>query len=101
MEQAPCCAAAILGDVSKPYGGTIPSNILKVAGLDLFSAGIVDRGDGMEELVLDLGEERYERYLLKDGLLVGAIVVGPKERARAAKAQMGSPVSRADLEPKD
>ena len=101
MEQAPCCAAAILGDVSRPYGGTIPSNILKVAGIDLFSAGIVDRSDGMEELVLDLGAERYERYLLKDGLLVGAIVVGPKERARAAKALMGSPVSRADLEPKD
>jgi nitrite reductase (NADH) large subunit len=101
LEQAPSCAAAILGDESMPYAGTIGSNTLKVAGIDLFSAGIVEyrEGEGVEELVFEPSAEAYERYLLKEGLLVGAIVLGSKERARAAKARMGLPAKKAELEP--
>jgi nitrite reductase (NADH) large subunit len=100
LEQAPCCAAAVLGDESRPYAGTTPSNTLKVAGIDLFSAGRVDysEGEGLEELVFEPAEGSYERYLLKDGLLVGAVVIGSKERARSAKARMGSPTTKADIE---
>jgi nitrite reductase (NADH) large subunit len=102
LEQAPCCAAAVLGDESRPYAGTVPSNTLKVAGIDLFSAGLVEycEGEGFEELVFEPAEGRYERYLLKDGLLVGAIVIGSKERARAAKARMGAPATKAEIAPK-
>jgi nitrite reductase (NADH) large subunit len=99
LEQAPCCAAALLGDESKPYGGTIRSNTLKVAGIDLFSAGVVERGEGLEELVFEPAEGRYERYLLEGGVLVGAIVIGSKERARVAKATMGARATKADLAP--
>jgi nitrite reductase (NADH) large subunit len=98
LEQAPCCAAAILGDETRPYAGTIPSNTLKVAGIDLFSAGLVERLEGLEELVYEPAGDRYERYLLEGGILVGAIVIGSKERARAARARMGSPTTKADIE---
>ncbi len=101
LEQAPVCAAAILGDLLHPYKGTVPSNTLKVAGLDVFSAGIVERkeGDGCEEILAKTPAGRYERYLLRDGVLVGAIVIGSKERARAAARMMGKIVERELREP--
>jgi nitrite reductase (NADH) large subunit len=98
LEQAPCCAAAILGDESRPYEGTIPSNTLKVAGVDVFSAGQVEKGEGMEELKFEPGKGRYERYLLKDGLLAGAVVIGSKQRARLVQAKVGTPALRSDVE---
>ncbi len=100
LEQAPCCAAALLGDEVRPYRGTIPSNTLKVAGIELFSAGIVDyaEGEGIEEIRLEPGEGRYERYLLKEGVLAGAIVIGSKERARLIQRLVGAPTTQAELE---
>ncbi len=97
LEQAPCCAAAILGDESRPYGGTTASNSLKVAGVDLYSAGKVEAPDGAEELRLAVPSRRYERYLFRDGRLVGAIVLGSKRRARVAAGRMGSVLSRETL----
>jgi nitrite reductase (NADH) large subunit len=106
LEQAPCCAAAILGDESRPYSGTVPSNTLKVAGIELFSAGAVEKRDGMEEIVLEPAEGRYERYLFQGGerggaegaALAGAIVIGSKARARAVAPLMGKSASRAAIE---
>lgn len=97
LEEAPSCAAAILGDESQPYKGTIPSNTLKVAGLDVFSAGAVE-ADGAEELRYEPGQGRYERYLLKDGLLAGAIVMGSKARSRLIQPKLGRAMTRAELE---
>jgi nitrite reductase (NADH) large subunit len=98
LEEAPCCAAAILGDETRPYAGTVPSNTLKVAGIDLFSAGAVERGEGMEEIVLERGEGSYERYLLAGEALAGAIVIGSKARARAVAALVGRAATRAAIE---
>jgi nitrite reductase (NADH) large subunit len=100
LAQAPCCAAAILGDESRPYGGVVPSNTIKVVGIDVFSAGVVDDpGDqGLEELRLGPESGRYERYLRRDGVLVGAIVIGSKERSRRILARMGGQVDVAELE---
>jgi len=98
LEEAPCCAQAILGDESRPYAGTVPSNTLKVAGIDLFSAGAVERREGMEELALEPGERRYERYLFEDGALAGAIVIGSRARARAVAPLVGKAATAADVE---
>lgn len=97
LEQAPCCAAAILGDESRPYAGTLPSNTLKVAGIDLYSAGAVELREGMEEIVPEVGKDRYERYLLEAGSLAGAIVIGSKGRARAVAPLMGKSASRESI----
>jgi len=98
LEQAPACAAAILGDRSAPYRGTVPSNSLKVAGIDLSSAGAVEAPAGAEELRSEPGPGRYERYLLLEGKLAGAIVIGDKARGRAAQALVGKPADRAAIE---
>jgi nitrite reductase (NADH) large subunit len=98
LEQAPSCAAAILGDESLPYGGTTASNSLKVAGVDLFSAGEVEAAPGTEELRLAVPPRRYERYLFREGKLVGAIVLGSKRRARVAASRMGTDLSSEALE---
>ncbi len=101
LEQAPVCASALLGDYIHPYSGTVPTNTLKIAGLDVFSAGIVERGEGdrCEEVLVGTMPGRYERYLLRDRILVGAIVIGSKERARAAARMMGKTVERELAEP--
>jgi nitrite reductase (NADH) large subunit len=98
LDQAPVCAAALLGDESRPYEGTIPSNTLKVAGVDLSSAGLIDPPVGAEEVRLEPGPGRYERYILAEGKLAGAIVFGDKIRARAAVALMGKAATRAAIE---
>lgn len=96
MEMAGPCASAILGDLQHPYGGTLPSNTLKVAGIDLFSAGIVEPEDpaAYEELAFEASAERYERYLIRDGALAGAIVIGSKLKARAVARMMGKGADR-------
>jgi nitrite reductase (NADH) large subunit len=100
LEQATRCAAALLGDETGPYEGTVPSNTLKVAGIDLFSSGLVEYsdGEGVEELRLEPGEGRYERYLIKGGLLAGAIVIGSRRRARLVQPKVGKPMARQELE---
>jgi len=98
LDEAPACAAAVLGDESRPYAGTVPSNTLKVAGIDLSSAGLVEAPAGAEELRLEPTRGRYERYLFAEGRLAGAIVIGDKIRARAALALVGASADRADVE---
>jgi len=88
----------MLGDESRPYAGTLSSTTLKVAGIDLYSAGAVEAREGMEELVLENGESRYERYLFEGGNLAGAIVIGSKPRARAVAPLMGKSASRPAIE---
>lgn len=96
MEMAAPCARAILGDESSPYTGTIPSNTLKVAGIELFSAGAVDPPDigNCERLGFGPESGRYERYILRDGVLEGAIVIGSRLKARVIGRLMGSRVDR-------
>ena len=100
LEQAPHCASAILGDESRPYEGSIPHNTLKVAGIDVFSAGIVEYGAGeaVEEIRLAADPGRYERYLLRDGVLAGAIVIGSRQKARLVQPRLGTPMLRSDIE---
>lgn len=96
MEMAGPCASAILGDRSNPYRGTMPSNTLKVAGIDLFSAGVVEpaASDEYENMTFEPAPERDERYLIRDGALAGAIVIGSRLKSRAAGRMMGKEADR-------
>lgn len=79
FDQARIVAANILGQ-KKKYGGTVPSNTLKVAGLDLTSIGLVNpEGPGHEEIRFENAEEGiYKKIVLRDGILVGAIWLGTR-----------------------
>lgn len=60
-----------------PYRGSVTSTKLKVAGLDVFSAGDFSGGEGCEDIVLrDAARGVYKRVVVKDNRIVGAVLYG-------------------------
>jgi nitrite reductase (NADH) large subunit len=76
MEQGKVAGAAMAGAAAK-YDGTLPSNVLKVAGIDLMAAGDID-ADGKLEAIVHQNEAQktYRKLVIQDNLLVGAILLG-------------------------
>lgn len=59
------------------YRGSVTSTKLKVAGLDVFSAGDFSGSDGAEDIVLrDASRGVYKRVVVKDDRVVGAVLYG-------------------------
>ena len=59
------------------YEGTTTSTKLKVTGIDLFSAGNFQGGEGCEELLFqDPARGVYKKLVLKDNKLEGAVLYG-------------------------
>lgn len=85
LEQARVAAANMLSPGSMNYGGTVPSTTLKVVGADLTSIGMINApGQGFEELrKSDHDAGVYEKLVLEDGRIVGAILLEAKERVAA------------------
>ena len=66
-----------LTDQHSGYRGSVTSTKLKVAGLDVFSAGDFSGGDGCEDIVLrDASRGVYKRVVVKDDRIVGAVLYG-------------------------
>lgn len=75
-EQADMLARHLAGETAA-YAGTALSTSLKVSGLPVFSAGVVDTPEGAEAVVLsDPGAGLYRKLLVADGRLIGAVFVG-------------------------
>jgi nitrite reductase (NADH) large subunit len=82
-DQAPIAAANMAG-AETVYTGTIPSTTLKVVGVDLTSIGEVNPEDE-EAVELRRSEPetgRYVKLVLREGHLVGAILLGERKRVR-------------------
>jgi nitrite reductase (NADH) large subunit len=84
VEQARIAAANMVERESATYNGSIPSTTLKVAGAELTSLGeAVVEEDGYTQLRhADVGAGLYRKIVLRDGHIVGAILLNDKERAR-------------------
>ena len=69
---------------SSTYTGTIPATTLKVAGAELASLGeCVVEGDEYAQLrYVDIAAGLYRKIVLREGRIVGAILLNDKERAR-------------------
>jgi nitrite reductase (NADH) large subunit len=66
-----------LTDRHSGYRGSMTSTKLKVAGLDVFSAGDFSGGAGAEDIVLrDASRGIYKRVVVKDDRIVGAVLYG-------------------------
>ncbi len=66
-----------LTDAHSGYRGSVTSTKLKVAGLDVFSAGDFSGGAGAEDIVLrDASRGVYKRVVVKDDRIVGAVLYG-------------------------
>ncbi len=75
-EQAAVLAARLAGGHGA-YAGSALHTSLKVSGVDLFSAGIVEPGAGDEPLTLvDRASGIYRKLVLRDGRLAGALLFG-------------------------
>ncbi len=85
IEQARVAGANMAEEGSAAYAGTVPANTLKIVGIDLTSVGNVNpEGEGFEELRrTDRAAGRYKKLVLKDGRLVGAILLGEKQNVTA------------------
>ena len=81
-QQADIAAKFILGDLNSIYKGSVLMNILKFEDLDLCSIGMVNapkNDNSYEEVVLkDLNQHFYKKCIIKNDLLVGAILMGDK-----------------------
>jgi len=64
-------------DQHSGYKGSVTSTKLKVAGLDVFSAGDFSGGVGCEDIVLrDASRGVYKRIVVKDDRVIGAVLYG-------------------------
>ena len=79
FDQARIAASNILGQERK-YQGTIPSNTLKVVGLDVTSIGLVNPEEKGGEEYRKTEEDKgiYKKIVLQNGALVGAIWMGTR-----------------------
>ncbi len=80
LEQARVAAANMLGREQAEYRGTVSSSTLQVVGVDCTSIGIVHppEGEGYQEF-RKLEADVYKKLVLKDGRLVGAILLGDRK----------------------
>ncbi|MCJ7606225.1 MAG: FAD-dependent oxidoreductase [Thermoplasmata archaeon] len=85
LDQARIAAKKVIGIEGPDYAGTIPSNTLKVMGIDLTSIGTVrsehDTPDaGFEEIRAVSPDGRiYKKFVLKNDVMIGAIFLGTKK----------------------
>ncbi len=84
VEQARVAAANMVAPGSAVYDGTLPTTTLKVAGAELASLGeCVVEGDEYNALRhVDLPAGHYRKFVLRDGRIVGAILLNDKQRVR-------------------
>ena len=76
MEQGKIAGANMAGQ-ERIYPGTVPSNSLKVAGIDLLAAGEIDPEGKMESAVVrDEARKIYRKLVLQENCIVGAVLLG-------------------------
>ncbi len=81
-EQAKVLANHLLGNPMSEYHGTVSMNILKFPGIDLCSVGLTSIPDGSNEyeevVFIDKAARYYKKCIVKDDVLMGAILMGDK-----------------------
>jgi len=84
IEQARVAAANMVAPGSATYNGTMPSTTLQVAGAELTTLGeAVVEGDEYTQLrCADAASGHYRKIVLREGRIVGAILLNDKERTQ-------------------
>lgn len=99
-EQADLLANFLAGDISSFYKGSVLMNILKLEDINLCSIGeieIPENDISYEEIVFsDLGKRYYKKCIIKNDLLVGAILMGDKNEFAEFKSMIESKIELSD-----
>ena len=97
-EQARIAAINMVGNEKNMYKGTIPSNTLKIVGMDLTSMGLVAPEEPGYEEIKKINWENgvYKKLVLKQGKILGAIILGDIRSVAPIKRLMdqGTDVTR-------
>ncbi|WML57980.1 nitrite reductase large subunit NirB [Neobacillus sp. PS2-9] len=76
-EQGKVLASRICGNVGEPYQGSVTGTQLKVAGVDLFSAGeIFEDGSTKSIMVYNEYDGVYKKILTRNNVIVGVVLYG-------------------------
>jgi nitrite reductase (NADH) large subunit len=68
------------------FGGIPRSHMLKVLGKNMFSIGEIRSGDGSYTCMDDHADGNYRMFMLHDGVLVGALLVGDLKLMSACRS---------------
>ena len=87
VEQAEVAAENVVGG-DRSYGGTVPVTLLKVVGVDMLSCGRFQAQDNEDELIIheDDGAKTYMKFVIRNGRMHGAILLGLAPAASAVSA---------------
>ena len=102
MEQSKIVAASVLGTRKVEYHGTTPKNTLKIVGLEVTSIGIIDpskeEAGGWQILKkADKDDCCYQKLVLKENKLKGAILFGETKAISYVYNKMEQDVDRNEL----
>ena len=99
-EQANILANFIAGDISVSYNGSVLMNILKFNDLNLCSIGdisVPENDDSYEEIIFtDIKKRYYKKCIVKDDLLIGAVLMGDKNEFAEFKTMIESKIEMAE-----
>ncbi len=99
-EQANILANFIAGDVSSTYNGSVLMNILKFNDLNLCSIGdinVPENDSSYEEIVFtDISKRYYKKCIVKDDLLIGAVLMGDKNEFAEFKTLIESKIEMSE-----
>lgn len=99
-EQANILANFMAGDISSSYKGSVSMNILKFSDLDVCSVGDIhkpENDDSYEEIILlDIHKRYYKKCIVKNDLLIGAILMGNKNEFAEFKELIQSKIELAN-----
>jgi len=96
MEQGKIAGINMAGG-DATYQGTTMANTLKVAGIDLASAGNIDSENEYESLVSST-EKIYKKIVIQDGRIIGCIMLGDTTGFNKIKKAMAEKRKVADVE---
>jgi NAD(P)H-nitrite reductase large subunit len=83
IEQARAAAANMVAPGSSTYAGTVPATTLKIAGAELTSLGESTVEENVTHLRhIDLEAGLYRKFVLRDGRIVGAILLNDRKRVQ-------------------
>lgn len=90
MEQAKIATINMLEKEKQVYKGTIPSNTLKIVGVDLTSMGLVNPEGPQYEEIKKIDKEKgvYKKIVFEQGKIVGAIILGDRKGVTSIKKLM-------------
>jgi ferredoxin-nitrate reductase len=95
-EQAGILANYIAGDIGSQYKGSVAMNILKFKDLNLCTIGEIDvpeNDDSYEEIILaDMQMRYYKKCIVRNDLLIGAVLIGDKTEFAEFKTLIESKV---------